>query len=467
MPLDDVVNVSIDRQSTTLSLPGFGTPMILPDNGEIPAAWVASGERLRYYTSAQALLDDGFSATSETYLEALALMSQEIRPRRFAVGRRLAEVAHVVTITITAVANNTNYIISAIFDGDESYGPFDYLSDGSALDTEIRDGLIALINATAVLVTASVGASNTIILTADTAGIPMVVTETDTRLTQADTTPNVGIPQDLAAITTEQPDWYGLLITQHTSQFILTAALEIESQRRMFFAQSTEAGIVGTPYNAGSALTDDIASKLKVRGLARTALFYHPTATQRLAAAAVGRCLPPVAGSISWKFKQLAGVASFLFSATARTNLLSKNANGYEPFAGEAILFEGQVAEGEFIDIIHGIDRLHSRIQELVATTLLNLPKVPFTQAGINALAGDVRTALEEASNPNVALIAESRVRNNKTEVPAYTVTPPSVEDIPSGDRAARRIPATNPIVFEGTLAGAIHSVEITGTLAV
>lgn len=465
MALDDVIHVVIDRQSASLTLPGFGTPMVLAPAAEVPVGFT---ERLRYYTDADDMLDDGFLSTAITYLMVRAILSQSPHPERVAVGRRAAPAAQVIDVTITLVVDNTNYTITAIDDGDESYGPFTYLSDGTATDVEIVAGLLALINATGVLVTATVGPGTDVLrLTADTAGIPFSVTETDANMTQATTTPSSGMAEDLLAITNEQPDWYCLLITEQDNQSIRTAAAIIEAQRRIFVAQSANAAVVATPYNLGTALGDDIASKLKVRGFARTAIAYHPVATELLAAAWVGAVLPFVAGSLTWKFKELAGVAGYSLTSTQRTNLVSKNGNGLMDFGGRNITFEGWMAVGEFIDVIHGLDRLHSRIQELIAITFLSLPKVPMTQKGIEMLAANVRTALAEASNPTVALIADSRVRNGKTEVPAFTVTPPSIADIPSGDRAARRIPASNPILFEGTLAGAIHDVNITGAVAV
>lgn len=466
MSLDDVIHVVIDRQSASLTLPGFGTPMILMPVAEVPAGWVT--ERLRYYTSAAAMLLDGFDATDNTYLEALAVFSQSPHPERVAVGRRLAAVAQVIDLTITEL-NTQLYTITSIFDGDESYGPFAFTSDASGTDAEIAAGLAGVINANPnIEVTASVGPADVLRLTADNPGVAFLVTESDVNLAQAITTPNVGIAEDLAAVTTEQPDWYCLLLTSRDDGEIMTAAAVIEAQRRIFIAQSADADIIATPYNSGTAAGDDIASKLRARGYARTALAYHPVATERLAAGWVGATLPFVAGSLTWKFKEIAGVAVYALTATQRTNLVSKNANGYENFGGRSITFEGTVAVGEFIDIIHGLDRLQSRIQELIAITFLSLPKVPMTQAGIQMIAANVNTALLEASNPTVALIADSRVNSaGKTEVPAFTVSPPSIADIPSGDRAARRIPSSNPIRFEATLAGAIHDVNILGTVAV
>ena len=118
---------------------------------------------------------------------------------------------------------------------------------------------------------------------------------------------------------------------------------------------------------------------------------------------------------------------------------------------------------------------VHALVARLTELRSLTEAMLDFPEEEVDAMhrddalgrLGQVRAALEEAAGPAVQLIAESRVVAGKTQVPAYSVTPPLVGDIPSADRAARRIPASNPIVFEATLAGAIHEVTITGSVAV
>lgn len=459
MALDDIVDLEISRESARFSLLGFGTPMILAPAAEVPVAFT---ERLRYFDDPADLLTLGFEATDATYLEAVALMSQVPSPSRFAVGRRATPVAQVVTITPTPV-NDATYTIDEIDDGVEVYGPFAYVADASATAAEIVAGLLALINATAIQVTAS--GTTTLILTADNAGQPFTVAESDANLAQVTTTPNTGIPEDLAAIVAYQPDWYGLLITERDAGSILAAAATIETMRRIFLAQSSAAAVTSAPYNSGTPYTD-VASTVRSRGYTRTAIWYHSSATVRLAAAVMGKCLPQVAGSITWKFKTLAGITVDTLTTDQRANLISKYANGYESIAGRGCTFEGTVGEGEFIDVIHGIDRLYSRIQEEVALAMFKVPKIPFTKAGIQTLASAVRTALVEASTPTVRLIAESREVDGETQVPAFTVTPPAIGDISAANRGARTL-ASNPITFEATLAGAIHVAAIRGTVAV
>lgn len=461
MALEDSIDVVITRESATLSFLGANTPLVLALSTEVPVAFT---ERLRYYTNVADMITDGFDATDETYLEVAAILSQSPRPPRVAVGRRATAVAQVTTITPTPV-NDATYTITQIFDGDAVYGPFAYVADASATATEISGGLLALINATAIKVTAS--GTTTLILTADVAGVPFTVTESDANLAVAATTPSVGITEDLAAIVDEQPDWYGLILTSHDAGNILAAAAAVEAMDfRLLIAQSLQATITSAPYNVSTPYTD-VASTIKSRGYLRTALAFHETATERLAAAWMGRCLAAgFPGSLTWKFKKLAGVTVQALTATERVNLTGKNGNSYETFAGQGSTFDGRVGEGEWIDVVHGLDALKTDIQRNLAFAALTQPKVPFTQKGINSLGACVSQSLALFSDRDHRFIADERVNAaGNTERPAYSVTPPLIGDIADADRQARTL-ENNPIVFEATLAGAVHKITVNGTVA-
>lgn len=553
MSLDDLVSLDISIANSSVSVPGFGIPLIA-------AVHALYAERLRYYTNpAVDMLTDGFLTTDQVYKEAVAAMSQRPSPSKVAIGRRVTPVAMQQLLVIPASPQATT-LYRVVVNGVNC----DYTTDGSATQAELRDGLIAAINnSTQGAVVTAAAATNDVNITSDVAGVPFTVTiasgptpaitfpaqtklfttpaapnnstlyrliingtncdfTTDGTATQAELrdgmiaainnavgaavtatasgtdvlvtadvagtnfsweiyslpatnpfasgaatghVPNVGLANDLAAITAEQPDWYCLLLPDRDEPTIVYAASIIEAQRRKFAAQSSQAAILNLPYNPANTLTD-VASRLRGLGYTRTSLWYHPTDTDTLASAVVGRCLPETPGSITWMFKELAGVTATQLTATQQTNLLSKNANGYRSEAGRKLTYEGKVASGEYIDVIHGIDKLYSRIQVLIFAAMLTAPKIPYVQSGIATISSCVRTALKESTRDG--LIAESRtLANGDIESPAFTVSPPKIGDISSVDRATRAIPAGNPIRFEATLAGAIHAVNISGTVSV
>jgi hypothetical protein len=449
MPIEDLVNVQITRESTFPSLPGFGTPMLLGVHTHFL-------ERLRYYSRASEMLADGFTAGDQLYKDAVALMSQTPRPVRFAVGRGAARQAQ-VDLVIVGGATDGTYTITL------NATPFSFVA-ASNTQNDIRDGLVAAVNGGTEPVTAAASVlTGRLTLTADVAGIPFSATlNVEPSFTISTTVPNVGIAEDIAAIQTEQPDWYALLIEERTTPEILLAAATIEPLTKLFFAQTSDAAVRDTTYTLGGT---DVGAKLFDAGYVRTTLWWKSDDTESLAAALVGRYLPGIPGSQTAFGKNIAGVTPDAYTTTQLNNLRARSANGFRVEAGLRITFDGKVSGDEYIDVVHGIDHLQQLIQVNVLTRLANSPKVDFTQAGINLFAGDVRTALGQKVSDK--LIAESRRINGKDTTPAYTVTPPLLNDIPLADRKARRIPATNPITFEAELSGAIQSVNISGTISV
>ena len=134
MSLADIVNINITRESRAVSRAGFGTALFL---SSVPTF----AEAVRVYSNLKAVAAD-FLTSTDVYKAALAHFGQELKPKSFIVGKRRAKVSQVVTVTPTVV-NSFSYVLT--IDGVE----YQFLSDASALDTEIVSGLAALVNADA------------------------------------------------------------------------------------------------------------------------------------------------------------------------------------------------------------------------------------------------------------------------------------------------------------------------------
>jgi hypothetical protein len=116
--------------------------------------------------------------------------------------------------------------------------------------------------------------------------------------------------------------------------------------------------------------------------------------------------------------------------------------------AGVPMTSNGQVASGEYIDVIHGMDWLKARIQNLVFTALVNVDKVPFTDGGVQMVVSPLKAALEEGKQNGV--------------LASYEVAFPAVADVSVTDKGRRFLPDVN---FTGVLAGAIHGTKINGVV--
>jgi hypothetical protein len=256
----------------------------------------------------------------------------------------------------------------------------------------------------------------------------------------------------LGAIQTENADWYTFsIVPDQTSPATiiadtLQAAAWAETQKKIFFGSSIDTDI----YDSG--VTSDIASQLKALNYDRSVTFFHATANEYIEDAAVGEALPFDPGSQTWAYKTLTGVAADQLSSSQKQAVLDKNANTYTTVSGVSITEQGQVASGEFIDIIRGIDWVQSRLQEAVFSELVNKRKIPYTDAGITLIQGTVEGVLNEA------------VRLGILQADSVVVTVPKYADIPQNDRINRHLP---DVKFTALLEGAIHTVKINGTVTV
>lgn len=432
MSLDNVVNLQISRSAAAVSRQGFGTMLILGTS--ITTEW--GSDRVRAYTKAADLLDDGFDSSDPEYKAALVAFSQTLKPTRVLVGRRLTAVAQIVTITPVA----TNSFLFTVEINDTT---FSFTSDSDATAAEIVTGLSTAINGGSEPVTAS--GSTTLILTADDAGVPFSTT-LSLHLTAVTTTANVGVGEDMAAISEINDDWYALVLTSRDPQTIMTAAAYIESVPKIYLACSGDAGVIA----AGSV---DIASLLKAKSYARTAYLYSGNQAAMPEAAWLGGQLPEQPGSNTYKFKTLVGITADDLTATQYSVAKGKNANIYTTVGGAGMTEEGVMAVGEFIDVIIGIDWLHSNMQADVFQVLRDNKKVPYTDAGVASIESTIRNRLRLATIAGIL-----------AEDPAPVVTVPDVADVPSEDKAARLLQGVS---FAATLAGAIHAVTITGNVSV
>lgn len=97
--LDQIITVQIDRNTTTPTQAGFGTPLLL---GYFPTSIFP--ERVRTYTSLSGMVDDGFKTTDPLYIAASDLLAQNPSPPSFKVARRA--LAPTLTVDLTPSADS-------------------------------------------------------------------------------------------------------------------------------------------------------------------------------------------------------------------------------------------------------------------------------------------------------------------------------------------------------------------------
>lgn len=430
MGIEEIVKVSIVRGSKTITRAGFGTPLILGSE----AAFVG----VRTYNSLKSVEADFLTSTS-IWKWANKLFGQEKKPKQIKIAKRTALIAQVNTVTIGGFVDGTYTVtINGV--------AYAFVAAGSSIAL-IRAGLLALINAATALhgVTAANGVPVGDLVLTCVAGQGFSI-EVTANLVNVATTANNGAAQDIIAAEASDDDFYAVILTSRTAVDILGAALLIETRRKIFLACTNDAAVKNNTAN-------NVAALLKARGYTRTALVWSGDQANGPEAGWAGRCLPLDAGSQTWKFKDVVGIIADKFSNTELANLKLNNVNNYRTFAGFSMMSEGQVASGEFIDVIRFIDWLQAQIEENVFAALVSVPKIPYTDAGVAMIENIIRAQLQRGINVG-GLRAD----------PAPEVVVPKVADVELADRGARLLP---DITFNGQLAGAIHAVEIDGTVTV
>ena len=106
---------------------------------------------------------------------------------------------------------------------------------------------------------------------------------------------------------------------------------------------------------------------------------------------------------------------------------------------------------GEWIDVVRGLAWLEARLEERIFAALVNNPKIPYTDAGMTILVAEVKAQLQEAEDRGVL---DS----------GWAVTITAVADQATADRASRIVRGLD---FTARLAGAVHTVNIAGTVSV
>lgn len=264
--------------------------------------------------------------------------------------------------------------------------------------------------------------------------------------------PSASVVADIQAIQAVNDDWYALACTDRTPSTVQAIAAYIETQIKLFGTASDD---VNTINEASGTDTTSIAAIFNNAGYARSFVLYHQEAADDYPECAwFGNVLPYTPGSETWAFKTLGGDISYSeLSSNQENNAFNKQCNTYEFVGGVGITQRGTVAVGEYIDIIRGVDWLTSTIQTLVYSTLVNSAKVPYTDSGITAIEGQIRSALQQGIDNN--FIAQD---------PPYQIFVPTAASVPAIDKTNRIL---RNVSFQATLAGAIQAVQISGTVSV
>ncbi len=443
-----IANVQISLQTTGINKKDFNTILVAGPH-------VYSLPRVSTYTSASAMLTDGFKSTDPLYLAVRDALSQTPRPRYVKVGRRQVDE---VTLSIDTVANEAAYLLKIkklATDGSTTTLPYTFTSDTNALASEIATGLAALVTADANSPVSATVSTNDLVLTNKVAGTAFAV-ELPASMSVKTAAAADTVAEDLAAINLEDNQWYGLGITSRVSADIIAAADWTEAETKLFGYSVAEAGAIS------AASTTDTPYLVKEGNYYRTFGFYHKdAATDFPELACMARCFAVLPGGETWANKKLAGVTTDRLTETEFLAAKNKNLNTFESFRDSVSITQtGKVAAGEWIDVIRFRDWLQEEMQVNIFFVLINRDKIPYTDGGIAIIQAQMDKALQLGQRRGG--IAPTEYDEDGNEIPGYVINVPLAASISANTKASRIL---EDLTFSARLAGAIHVAEITGSL--
>lgn len=446
MSLDSLINLQITRATRTPTRPGFGTALIMAQT--VPGSW---GSRLvRSFASLTEITSAGFAVTDPAYLAASKLFAQNPRPALVKIAKRTLLATRLIDLTIPDATTGRVYtlVIDGVHITRTVPGASSVSAEATAIAALVTGGTVgATATAVGAVITITAAAGKVIELSGwatagRVGGIP------DLGLVLHDRTVDPGIATNLASIQAEDHDWYGLIVDQAGALEVTAATAWVEANGKIF------------PFDVIDTACEDPASTSDIlytqNGLAHArsgGIYSNANALHYSGAAWLGSrlCVPP--GSDTWAFKSLVGVTPSVISEGAANAIHAKMGNTYRATSGLPLTEEGHSASGEYFDIVRGIDWLQSEIQIRILTRLANAEKVPYTNAGRDVILSIMEGAL--ADGVRAGLLAST---------PAPTATGPDVATVDPSIRATRTLPS---LAFTGTLAGAIHKLQINGNVSV
>jgi hypothetical protein len=438
--IEDVLSISISLDSPPIGVSTFEQIVV--------GTTVGFSERLRWYTSAAALLADteaGVSSSDYEYLALSAIFSQPNHPDRVAVGRG----------DDTFVAQVDEYEITTAAAGDWiltiNGTAYTFTADGADAVADIAAGLIAASGADP-LVTVAAGAGAVFTCTADNAGVSFtssVTAPSGGAYTKSDvgsgSTANVGWGDVFDAIFAEDDSAYFVNVETRDEYQLEEVALRIESLYKFAIVQCNQADIIS------ATATDDLASKLQDELYYRTMVLYHSDDSEMAAEAWTARrgSADLDTESNAWAFATLTGVTADSLTSTVQTTITGKSANFYETLAGVGATWKGLVPAGKYADEVIIRDWLHFRLEEDIYRWYLETynrnEKIPYTDDGIKAHGAMTRNRLQKGVKAG--------------HFTDYTVTMPLRADVDDTDVDNRELSWE----FTAYLSGAIHGSVITG----
>ena len=450
--IDRIVNVQISLNTTGISTEGFSTLLCVGPH-------MYGLTRVSTYTDPNQMIEDGFSADDALYRMVSDAFAQTPSPAQVKVGRQQVDGFTLMVGQLGATSTYTLTVSNTLADGTIRKKEYTY-TNSSGSESDILKGILQAItsDSDAVLTDNEEQAAEETLtelhLEAKNPGTAFSVKVTSNLQTAMDDITET-IAVSMAKIVTSDSDFYGVALASRVDEDILAMAEWAEANEKLFGTATAADGA------KNSEITTDIGSQLKAKNYYRTFWFYHALAAEEYPECAImARCFAIDPGGETWALKQLSSITTDGLSETESIAVQGKNGNTFEAVRNISITQNGKVAAGEWIDVIRFRDWLAEEIKVNVLNVLINANKVPYLDVGIASIESAMRSALNLGQDRGGIAQTEYDEAGNKNL--GYTVSVPLNANISPNQKALREL---KDCKFTARLAGAIHTVEITGNL--
>ncbi len=484
LPVSRLVRVAVDLTPAGAQAQSLSTLLILGTSAVIDTV-----ERFRNYESIDAVAAD-FGTSAPEYLAASLWFQQAPQPTMLKIGRWLATAASGVlrgaplSATQQALANFTSV----------TSGGFTYTKDaGSATNvTGINLSGATNLNGVASLITAGLTGATCVWnsnfsrfeITSAATGATSAISFLTAPGSGTDISAILGLTaassgayraQGAAAETAVEAvslfdlnygqSWYAVTVlgVTNSDRLAIAAYIEATNTKHIYGVTTQEAGALV------EATTTDIAYQLAQFGYDKTVVQYSSTSPYAVVSL-LGRILTvDYTGNnttITLAYKQEPGIVAESLNSTQADSLKVKKCNAFLNFNNDtAILLNGVVASGEFIDTITGTDWLAVTLQNSFYNLLYtSRTKVPQTDAGSHLMLVTAESVLSQAVTnglvaPGVWNSGGFGTLQQGDYLPkGFYVYVQRMSAQNPVDRAARKSPLMQ---IAAKLAGAIHEVSI------
>ena len=485
LPVSRNVSVSVTLTPVAAQSRNFGAMLVVGSSDAIDL-----GERIRAYSTLAEVAGD-FGTTAPEYLAAVLHFSQSPQPSILYAGR-WAEVATAGTLlggallpseqVLSNFTSITNGSISILSNGSTKTGTAINLSTATSLAN-----VATLIQASTTwggtwswnayrarfeFKTSTTGAGGTV-AAATTGGAgtdlsaPLKVNAASALRVVQGAAAETALAA-VQALADRSLDWYGLTFADTslltTDHLQIASYIEAAEPSRIYAATTQDTNTLAGTY------TTDLASQLRAAGYNKTLDGFSSTSPYQVATVLGRMSTVDYDGTnttITLKYKQAPGLVPEALSTSQANALKAKNCNVFAAYQnGTAILQEGVMASGVFIDERHGLDWLQNDIQTAVFNLLYtSSTKIAQTEAGINKIVAVIEGRL--AQGVTNGLIApgiwtsdlEFGALTSGANLPlGYYVYANPLANQSQADREARIAPLIQVAV---KLAGAVHFANV------